>query len=291
MNKETDQITSLILNWQKTGDGWTELLTEVSCFVIEFPEKNRGWDCDKCSEFYLFFYPRMLKLIEKFEYRGMSFKAILKNTILWQMSSFRNRIQVKSNIKYCVRYDCMIQAESACDSAPVHELKITEEARQTLNFDDNGIIHNERLRRRLLMLTYKNAHYVDENHVNKIAEITGCECCTLFETLQQLRVTGELRRSRVDIYRKRENKAYIELCRLQREKEYCCDDAGRELIDKKIDTVQKRMRNASRGRKSVHLGPTNLEVAEVMGLPKGSIDSGLYMVKKLLSSLLQQDDV
>jgi hypothetical protein len=39
----------------------------------------------------------------------------------------------------------------------------------------------------------------------------------------------------------------------------------------------------------VGLTPTNLEISRVLGVPKGTVDSGLYWLKKKLSLLYDPD--
>ena len=39
----------------------------------------------------------------------------------------------------------------------------------------------------------------------------------------------------------------------------------------------------------VKLAPTNLEIARVVGVPKGTVDSGLYWLKRKLASVYDPD--
>ena len=283
MKNNIDHLTKLILDWQESGEGYSELFEEASKFVIEYPRRFYNWDPDSCSDFYLFFYKRLVKLIEGFEYRGISFKALLKNTISWQMTSFYHRSKSSSDKSYCLRYDNIIQAESAFDSEPPRCLKLTPDARKSFKLSGAGKAGNPRLCKRLLMLTLKNAYYIDDSYIERIAELTGCSRSWLEDAVQELRLRGEKRRQRLETYEIRANKAYLEICRIHRELGLCLEATKQHELRKRLRLVRTRMRRACRGKNSVLLNPTNREIAEVMGIPKGSIDSGLYLLRKELS--------
>ena len=46
-----------------------------------------------------------------------------------------------------------------------------------------------------------------------------------------------------------------------------------------------RMRTAMQRMSRVGLAPTNLEIAKALGVPKGTVDSGLYWLKRKLASV------
>jgi hypothetical protein len=53
--------------------------------------------------------------------------------------------------------------------------------------------------------------------------------------------------------------------------------------------AQSRMRAAMIRMARVKLAPTNLEIARVVGVPKGTVDSGLYWLKRKLASVYDPD--
>ncbi|HAK45907.1 MAG TPA: hypothetical protein DCO79_08325 [Spirochaeta sp.] len=290
MNKETDHLTGLILNWQKHGTGYSEIIRETSEFVIDYPRRCSHWDRDKCSEFYIYFYRRLIKLIDNFDYQGISFKALLKNTIAWQMSSFYRQKKSSVNMDYCIRYDSVIQAEAVCDCSPERKLGLTEDAKVKLRLDCNGRIGDARICKRLLMLALKNANYLNEEYIGKISEITGCSRGWLSDAVYQIRSVSEYRRDRLETYRIRANKAYLELCQIHRELGLTQNICKQQELEKKLRTIKKRMTRACRSKDSVLMNPTNYEVAEIMRVPKGSIDSGLYLLRKTLSVPAESGD-
>lgn len=290
MKKEPDHITTLILNWQKTGKGFDELFREASCVVLEYPEKHYRWEQDQCAEFYLFFYDRLLKLIKNFEYRGASFNALLNNTISWQINSFYRQNRVSRKMNYCLRYNCILEAEEAADPFECVSLEVSDGARVHLDINNDGVISDHRLSRKLLMLVLKNSPYLDDVYINKITEITGCSKDWLTTAVLLLRGRCEVKRKRMEVYSLRTNKAYMELCQVHRELGLCENNLERIALLKRLDVLKARLDKAGNRKKSVLMTPTNAEVADIMGIPKGSIDSGLHHLKKILQVLAESDD-
>ena len=53
--KKCDDLTSQILRWQKTGEGFEKIMEELSMVVLNYPKKSFGWEADDAAEFYCFF--------------------------------------------------------------------------------------------------------------------------------------------------------------------------------------------------------------------------------------------
>jgi hypothetical protein len=95
----------------------------------------------------------------------------------------------------------------------------------------------------------------------------------------------------VEVYRLRINKAYMELCQVHRDLGLCENSHERLVLMNRLDMLKTRLERAGRRKNSVLMTPTNAEVAEIMGIPKGTIDSGLYHLKKILQALAESDAV
>ena len=52
-------LTQAVLAYQRTGDGWPDLLDRIRLYVYEFPDRWSDWDEDRRSEFFLAFQGRI----------------------------------------------------------------------------------------------------------------------------------------------------------------------------------------------------------------------------------------
>ncbi len=67
------------------------------------------------------------------------------------------------------------------------------------------------------------------------------------------------------------------------------DPAGRQAREQALARARRRMRLAMQRMARVGLSPTNREIAALLGVPKGTVDSGLYWLKRKLASVYDPD--
>lgn len=282
-----DLLTSRILRWQETGEGFQEIMTEVSEIILRYPHRHYGWQQDDCADFYCFFYNRCLKLLKYFRYQNKSFLALLNNSLSWQLRTFYRKYKQRERKVYCIKYDSIIQAEECRDSCDACRLEVSEDARQMLMIDEAGEIRNAWMRRRILILALKNAPYLADEHIEAVARIACCDESWLSAAVLSLRSNMEDRMKRLDIFNERTNRAFLEICQIHRALGICCSNCEKMMLLEKLGKVKRRLDKASAGKASVKLMPTNSEIALILQIPKGSIDSSLYYLKKYLKVLVQ----
>ena len=69
------------------------------------------------------------------------------------------------------------------------------------------------------------------------------------------------------------------------------DPLRTEKLRAGLSRARRRMRLAMNRMARVGLAPTNREIASVLGVPKGTVDSGLYWLKKKLASVYDPDNL
>lgn len=290
MKKVPDKLTELIINWQARGEDYDKAFGLASQAVLDIVMRIPGWNRDRAADFYLFFYPKLSRLIQNFEYKGLSFHAILRNTVSWQVNSFYRHTRTSRKMEYCLRFNSIIEAESVSDSTQAPLPEISEKFRSNLGMKKDGIICNSALNKRIIILTLKNANHISDAYISKIAGITGCSIEWLEACIDELRLISEARRERYEKYCRRINKAYMEICQVHRELGICESSRERLGLLEKLSKLKIRMQTARENLNSVAMTPTNREIADVMQMPKGSIDSGLYHLRRHLRTLTEQDD-
>ena len=93
------------------------------------------------------------------------------------------------------------------------------------------------------------------------------------------------RLARLETLRCRRNKAFSQSRLIEAELQV-------ETVPDRIETLQialrrtrRRMASSASRMAKVGVSPTNLEIARILGVPKGTVDSGLYWLKKKLTSV------
>ena len=282
-----DSLTMRILHWQKTGEGFQEIMEEIYYLVIRYPMQRYGWPSDRCCDFYCFFYPRCLILLRYFRYQERSFAALLNNSLNWQLHSFYRSCRRREQYLRCVQYDCTLAAEEVITGNPPDtdeecSLEVPEEIKIKLGIGSDGRAKDEWTRRRMLIFTLKNAPFLSEAHITALSVITGTSRPKLAGMVARLSGLQEKHRRRLAVFALRMNRAYIEICRIHRSINDSCSCEERQQLLCRLGRVRTRLECAREGRSAVKLSPTNAEIAKILGIPKGSIDSGLYYLKKTL---------
>jgi hypothetical protein len=67
-------LTKKVLAFQRSRDGLGALVEELSPRVYRYPRFKLGWDEDACGEFYLYFFPRLVRLLSRFRDQGKPFE-------------------------------------------------------------------------------------------------------------------------------------------------------------------------------------------------------------------------
>ena len=90
---------------------------------------------------------------------------------------------------------------------------------------------------------------------------------------------------RLKLLRERRNKAYYRIRYLDIKLDTAYDPGEAEKLKRQLIRVRRTMRLAMESLSGVKLTPSNQQIASVLGIPKGTVDSSLYWLKKKLSPL------
>lgn len=136
--------------------------------------------------------------------------------------------------------------------------------------------------RRLLLLGMKAADYLEPHHLEKLALLTGYRFEYLFQCWTELRERTFRRRRRLALLQHRRNRAYLQLRCLEIQIAACNDDSTRKRYATQTQLQRERLRAVVALIERVPRTPTNRDLSAVLGIPKGSIDSGLYALREVL---------
>ena len=90
-NGRDGTLTRRVLAFQRTGDGLQELIEDLALRIYHFPRIRRGCGEDDCGDFYLFFFPRLIKILGRFRDQGLPFESYLHAVLGWQLRSYVRR--------------------------------------------------------------------------------------------------------------------------------------------------------------------------------------------------------
>jgi len=289
-------LTEDVLEYQSSRHGLEPLIERLALFVYRYPRMHLGWNEDDCGEFFCEFYPKLRRLVERFEYHGKPFEVYLIVTLKWQLRTYAGRkaaenlqlrVLAQENFWTCDRSSETQHEEalSALDIDDPAELEIPPCICSLLKIDHRKRITDPSTKKRFLILALMSAVRLTESLIARIAYLTGYDPDWIHGLIEELRSRVQTRRSRLLHLAQKRNGCFFRVYCLQEQLRLVAEDHLRRELCRQIAHEELRLTNTLEEISRLPLAPTHRDVAEVLGVPKGTVDSGLYYLKESLTAL------
>ena len=308
-----------MVKYQTSGQGYQALFDTIAVQVYGFPIGRCGFTEEDCAAFFLFFRERIPKLIETYRFEGRPFEAYLHTCLRFQLRSYaaqrsreRRRFQLcNSQARWSELLDHSrraagitgFHAEADSDGyweqyptdtsarerpqpiAPGKRRSLSPVIRRMQRAIGAGTRANATVvGRRLLILALKGCMYLDEGQLETLAQETGHDFDWLRSVYHRLRAHMGRHVARLARLREKRNRALFRAETL----EYLLalePDRQRALrLQRDLAEARDRLETVREAIARVPRTPTNLEISEATGIPKGSIDSILWKLRNRVTS-------
>jgi DNA-directed RNA polymerase specialized sigma24 family protein len=278
-----ENLTEKVLQYQRTHEGLQDLVSELAPRVYQFPRRKMGWDEDACGEFYVFIHPRLIRLLDRFRDQGKPFESYLCAVLNWQLRNFaRERKCGERRWNVSLRLE---PEESAGQETDDGEPRPGCGESLPVPGCLGRIIRTRADRRNFLFLLLKCSRAIEPGNAALLAEIAGIDAKRLAGLASLLLEMRSRREARLETFRHRRNKAFAQARLLEAELKTEVEPERVQILTGALSRARRRMRLAMTRMARVGLSPTNREIAAVLGVPKGTVDSGLYWLKRKLASV------
>ena len=286
MNRDPmSDLTREVMTCQRRGCGKQALVSKIAGIVYRYPAKHYGWDEDDIGDFFCGFFPKIEGLIDRFTFGGKPFEAYLASSIRWQMKTFarkkamyRAKEEAMRN-EYRTGHPCVTEPEYGY-WAPRAESTLSPDVAQALQIGPDFRIQDPARARRFVYLMLRNAAFVDDSLIEHTAELCGVDANLLLGHATELR---QWLRKKIDRHRElaeRRSSLHFRIQYLRTLLEDETEYDRRKKMQWQIDIAQERIEKTRRALSELSLLPTHKDIGEVLGVPKGSIDSGLYYMRR-----------
>jgi hypothetical protein len=295
------KLDELVVAYRSSGEGRELIMEKVAALVYEAHHRYGFDDEDDAANALLKYRQRILKLIDRFEDRGLPFDAYLASSLRYLARTVRReRRRIFERESVCER---AALPETDCnDTDPVAEMPFDSEERisEVRYFGDGGVrsaASNRRPRARggiiprcpaqaaayssrLVFLAVKCAWEIDEEGVSRVSAAAGVGREWLAAAVEQARRSLVSERSRIDRLVERRNACWTRMrlleARMATETESHCKARLASAFERESARYAKVKADCSCLRPIV----PNSVVARILGIPKGTVDSGLYYLRK-----------
>jgi len=240
-----------------------------------YSENQERW-----NDFLSWLYPRIVRAIELYRDVGSSFDAYIAGLIHSAAREYRNR-----EIDHCM-------TEYICWKARAEEILFRESEPEYVEQRKDASIPNDINPRQVLFLLLKSYFLVSDEFVAKVAKAIGMDVAEVQQMIDELRKRRSLKEAEFLSLRERIHCQHYRCLTYQ--KRMMNIQPGSDYYDKVKDRFERAKRRYLAMRKrlrSMRIAASNRMVADVMGVPRGTVDSGLFSIRNRFGSLLAQTDL
>jgi RNA polymerase sigma factor (sigma-70 family) len=274
------ELNERVLRYQATGQGLEELLCLLSARVYAYP-RLRGSRCeDDAGEFFLLCYPRLVRTLRRFREQGKPFEWYLQSVLRWQYLAYvrtrRRRERLWASGGLAAFWEPPpLEPPPALDSPGLRR-----RAEGLFRLEAGGRTVRRGERNRLLVWALKRVRWLSESEVQELAELSGLPLEVLQGACARLRQGLQPHLRRLELLAGRRTSTYAALCLLEQELGREAEPARREALSLRVQKARRALGRNQRRIAAVRLAPSNREIAAALGLPKGTVDTALYSLRR-----------
>ena len=234
-------------------------------------------DRDEFTDYLCWLYPSLSRAIDTYKETGSSFDAYICSIV---------RCSAKA---HSVREAEHQLTEYACwEARAEEELMLSEHIPAYLDAEES--FKPVRNPRQVLILLLKSYFFVSDEFIVRVAPAIGISIEKLTAMLDKLR---ELRRTRDEKILQLKEHLHLQYYRCvayQKRLEALCEySSQREVLCGYLARAYSSYALIKQRLGSINLEPSNREVAEVLGIPKGTVDSTLYAIKRKIVCIADKE--
>jgi hypothetical protein len=261
-------LTDLLNNYTLGNLSKKELEGKIFQFIKDNCKRfhSYNWDKDDFMDYLCWLYPRLSRAIDRYQERGTSFDVYIFSMIRWSIREYRSR---ESDHRV---------TEQSCWKARLGEMEVKSEEPAYPELEPvYEAVPNPR---QILVLLLKSYHYVSDDFLRRVAPVVGINAENLGNLVRKLR---EMRLDREDEIRGLQERLYCQYYRcLAFERKMMLSLEGSTRHEKMkgcLVRARKRLAAMRKRLSAIKIEASNRQVADVLGVPKGTIDSSLFAIK------------
>jgi DNA-directed RNA polymerase specialized sigma24 family protein len=274
------ELNEQVLRFQATGQGLEELLSLLSARVYAYPRLRGSRSEDDAGEFYLLCYPRLVRTLRRFREQGKPFEWYLQSVLRWQYLAYvrarRRRERQWTSGSLAAFWEPPTLQEEAAPEPPGMRCR----AAGLFRLEDGSGAVRRGDRTRLLAWALKQVRTLSAAELRELAELAGVSPELLEQAGARLRQTLLPHERRLELLAARRTRAFAALCLLEQELGREAEPGRREALELRVRKARRALCRSQRRIAAVRLAPSNREIAAALGLPKGTIDTALYSLRR-----------
>ncbi len=286
-------LTHAVMAYKNSGKGWRELYERICLYSYEYPVKWSNWDEDRCSDFFLFFLPKLKGIVGRYQ-PVYSFETYLSCTIRWNMKTF---IEKKSAYERYVAWSVK-ESEQQTSLAWLENPELggdfealikdgSFEDECPFELDSEGRLGDWAFRRRLLFVILLKAADIPEDRIPVLAGLTGVDPEWLEEKTKRARGLVASKVDKREKLKRRRNECWYHLngAKMLAASDGHGNPDSKPLLERRMHTWEKRYESACENLRHLNVSPSHEEIGRLLDVPPGTVSSGLFFVRKIWNDM------
>lgn len=232
---------------------------------------------DEVGEVFVRYWTRIGNLADRYEDTGYRFESFAISSLRYMALSLKRQRVCRYDRDGAIIDDEAFEAWEdlrRCGRSDPYDALSAGSGPEFPAKDDFGIVAAA-FRRRIVFLCVKCAHLLDDGQVSAIAEAMGFDLAELLGLLERARNVYPVTNPRIASRRRGRNVAWIRMGAAERRLARETDEDARRYLSAAVDRERGLYLRAARRIACTKRLIPNKAVAELLGIPKGTVDCGV----------------
>lgn len=259
---------------------------ELKKSILEYSYKTVTRDkIIEAGDFIMEMIPKVDQITEEYKPELSGFKNYLNRHIKWLSLQCTKKYVKEKDKSDAYQYHNKAQyKENLIMQETIPEYSISKEMSIFLKLKD-GVISNPSMKRRITILALKNARLLNDNIIHNLSEILGVTPKWLTDKKEELINVCQKRLKSREYLMVRCNRLFIDITKDQDKLNKELDKSKKREILTKLEEKKNRLHKLQETLTKRSYGPRNEEIAKLLKIPKGTVDSSLFYIKKMLKDI------
>jgi DNA-directed RNA polymerase specialized sigma24 family protein len=248
---------------------------ELEGLIFEFILQNyqtyhlyQHWEKEDCIDYLCWLYPRVSNAIDRYRFEGASFTAYLATTVRRSIREFRFQ-DTEHRLSEQTYWDASSREMAVHSPEPEYLGSRRVRAFRPVNN-----------RQQALLLLLKSYCIVSEEYIARAAPAIGIKKETLTRMIEELRKLRVGQDAQIRVLKEQIHAQYFRCITFEKRRNASSAGSGRRLImQDRLNRAEKRLASMRKRLQRIKAGASNRQVARVLGIPKGTVDSNLHAAK------------
>ncbi len=294
------RLTKAVLIYKRTGKNKQSVMNMIYTLVYTYPVKNLNLAEDEAAEFLIYFLSTIDKMIESFRYTGFSFERYLIHTIKYKLRTFRYNQYRKAMLNHAVlcgteytRYSEKMYDTVCNDNTPIYTIEHHPKNKNMYNLvirpnqdtQPSTSCYKIKLTKILhLLLLY--SLQLPPSIADELDSVWKNEKYQIAVLLHEINKRNQKKAHTLRRLETRRNQMFSELIYLEIQQRLETEEERMEEIRTRIERKRAALSRVQHQICTMNKRATHRLIAEVLNIPKGSVDSSLYYFRKNYKTLL-----